>query len=219
MLVSSKIEPFYAAHLFRKQRLYAYFNGRRSEERMVDNFEAKFGTPDEVVVGFGNWKESHALKFMEPTKGKRLRETLRRRGYRVLLVDEYRTSVQCSKCQAEGARCEKFLTRKHPDTRKPESERRIRLVHGLLRCQSCSRLWNRDVNGAVNMARLTRCALEGKPRPGYLARPKSGESCNPAPKRVKSGQFIDCATTPRVDSIFTIVSRTVFLFLVSLVQP
>jgi hypothetical protein len=205
LLVSSKVETFYAEHLFRKQRLYAFFNGRRSEERMVDNFAAKFGTPDEVVVGYGDWKEHHALKFMEPTKGKGLREALRRRGYRVLLVDEYRTSVQCSKCQAEGARCEKFLPRKHPDTRKPESERPIRLVHGLLRCQSCSRLWNRDVNGAINMARLTRCALAGKPRPDYLARPRSGASCNPASKRVTSGQLFDCTTIPRVNvSIFAI---------------
>ena len=41
----------------------------------------------------------------------------------MLLVDEYRTSVQCSFCQkANGARCEKFRYRKHPDTRKGESE-------------------------------------------------------------------------------------------------
>jgi hypothetical protein len=178
LLVSSKVEPFYAKHLFRKQRLYAYFNGRRSEKRMVDNFAAKFGPPEEVVIGFGNWNEGHTRKFMEPTKCKGLREAFRRRGYDVVLVDEFRTSVQCAFCKKEDGRCETFLRRKHPKAHTADSERecRARLVHGLLRCQSCSRLWNRDVNAAINITRLTCCALAGEPRPDYLARPSAARA-------------------------------------------
>src|SRR5271167_3362736 len=43
-----------------------------------------------------------------------------------------------------------------------------RLVHGLLRCTTCSRIWNRDVNGAINILHIAKAALGGDQRPKYL---------------------------------------------------
>jgi hypothetical protein len=41
---------------------------------------------------------------MEPHKGKGFRDVLRRGGgYRVLLVDAFRTSVECSRCETPAA--------------------------------------------------------------------------------------------------------------------
>lgn len=180
LLVNSKVSQFYEARLFRKLRLNAYWNTRASEQRAMTRFRRVFGGPGEVVIGIGDWEQKRHRKFMEPVKGKGLRKTLRDAGYTVLLVDEFRTSCRCYGC--EGGRCVKFLKRRHPNVKRtivrgslePEPplpvERRERLVHGLLRCEDCNRLWNRDVNSALNMARLTRCGLEGVARPPYLSR-------------------------------------------------
>jgi hypothetical protein len=124
-----RLEPFYAGRLWRKMRLNGYLNRGRSERTMLAGFQATFGTPANVVIGMGDWEQRGHCKFKEPTKGKGLRTLLRRAGYRVLLVDEFRTSLQCSDCQTPEATCTKFLRR--PGSAWPD--------HGLLRCQLCKR--------------------------------------------------------------------------------
>jgi len=143
-------------------RLNGYWARRRTESKMVADFRATLGGPETVVVGMGDWEQRKHMKFKEPTKGKGLRDILRRAGYRVLLVDEFRTSIQCSSCQKPDATCIKFLRRC--------ADEKAWLDHGLLRCQSCKRRWKRDANGAANMERLTRAALAREPRPAYLSR-------------------------------------------------
>ena len=44
------------------------------------------------------------------------------------------------------------------------------LCHGLLKCQTCSRLWNRDVNSSINIRKITQDIIDGKGRPDYLKR-------------------------------------------------
>ena len=46
------------------------------------------------------------MKYKEPTKGKGLRNIFRKNGYKLYLVDEFRTSCRCSKC--EEGECNKF---------------------------------------------------------------------------------------------------------------
>ena len=162
LAVYGKLEPFYAERLWRKMRLNGYWARGRSERKMVADFRAAFGAPSAVVVGMGDWEQRRHCKFKEPVKGKGFRATLRRAGYRVLLVDEFRTSIQCSSCQKPDATCTKFLRR--------SDDENAWLDHGLLRCQSCKRRWKRDANGAANMARLTVAALAHQARPAYLSR-------------------------------------------------
>ncbi len=100
----------------------------------------------------------------EPTKGKGFRNLFRQNGYKVYLVDEFRTSCKCSKC--EGGECENFIKRENP---KPYKSGEI-LVHGLLRCKNCKTMWNRDVNGATNIYKIGKNAILQKPRPKYLCR-------------------------------------------------
>jgi hypothetical protein len=161
LLVYAKVVPFYEQHLWRKMRLNGYYNRQRTETHMLARMRATFGPPSSVVIGIGDWAQRKHRAFKEPHKGKGFRALLRKRGgYHVLLVDEFRTSVQCSRCQTEDATCHKFLRR----------EGEPHLVHGLLLCQQCGRRWKRDQNGAINIARVTRIALEGGPRPDYLSR-------------------------------------------------
>ena len=170
LLVNSKVTAFYEDRIYRKLGLNTFYNTRRSEQRLLQRFREQFGAPDEVVVGIGDWEQSKHRKYKEPTKGKGFRSLLRKAGYPVYLVDEFRTSCQCSHCQTEGAKCEKFRVRLDPHRNRAIEERRLRLVHGLLACKTCGRLWNRDVNSSINIARLTRQALETQGRPAYLSR-------------------------------------------------
>src|SRR5690606_5622617 len=85
-------------------------------------------------------------------------------GYRVYLVDEFRTSCRCAKC--EGGECKKFKLMPNP---KPSKDN-LRLVHGLLRCKNCANVWNRDCNGAKNIYKIAYNAINGIERPDYLCR-------------------------------------------------
>lgn len=189
LLVTAKVAAFYRDRWFRKNRLNAYFDKGTSERKMLDAFEREFGSPDKVVVGFGDWKQHHQMKHKPPTMGKGLRKLLRKK-YPVFLVDEYCTSKKCSGCESvDDGDCAPF--KKYEEL--SDEERRLtcarpprnnvtesgagtppaRNFRGLLRCQSCGKVWNRDENAARNMARLTRYAIERKARPAYLRRSKS----------------------------------------------
>ena len=76
----------------------------------------------------------------------------------------------CSSCK-EG-KCEKFKIRENP---KPYKSGNI-LVHGLISCKNCFNVWNRDVNGATNIYRITKNAINGLERPKYLCREKKDEN-------------------------------------------
>jgi hypothetical protein len=172
LLVNSKLMAFYRERTWRKLRLYGYFNRRRSETRMVQRLRETFGPPENVVIGIGDWTQREHMPFKEPHKGKGLRTTLRRGGYRPLLVDEFRTSVQCSHCQVEAAQCDDFVPRPPRDASVLEGNApRRKRNYRLLLCPQCGRRWKRDANGAINIALLTRTALEGLPRPAHLRRP------------------------------------------------
>lgn len=170
LLVNSKIETSYKARIYRKLKLNRFWNTRKSEQKMLHRLAQKLKKPEEVVIGIGDSEQKKHRKFKEPTKGKGFRNLLRNGGYKVYLVDEFRTSCQCSHCQQEDAKCEKFRVRLEPKKKLAENERRLRLVHGLLACKKCNKLWNRDVNSAINTARLTRESLAGRSRPTYLSR-------------------------------------------------
>ena len=44
------------------------------------------------------------------------------------------------------------------------------LVQGLLKCQSCNTMWNRDVNGASNIYKIAYNTIHKKERSSYLCR-------------------------------------------------
>ena len=57
-------------------------------------------------------QQKNHRKFKEPLQGKGFRTLLQKAGCSVFLVDEFRTSCQCSHCQAEEANkpCIKLVT-------------------------------------------------------------------------------------------------------------
>ena len=108
---------------------------------------------ENVVVCFGDYEQKQHMKFKEPTK-----------GYKTFLIDEFRTSCRCLKC--EGGEYVKFMKRGNP---KPFKDNLI-TVDGLLRCKTCESVWNRDVNGATNINKIARNTINGIDRPSYLCR-------------------------------------------------
>ena len=155
---------FYAKQLFRKLKLGRYINTKRNEIKMISNFKKMYGNPNEVVICIGDWEQKKQMKFKEPTLGIGMRSVFRKNKYKVYLVDEFRTSCKCSKC--DGGVCEKFLVRKNPKPKKDD----MRLVHGLLRCKSGCGLWNRDRNGSSNIYKIAYQAIHNLERPSYLCR-------------------------------------------------
>ena len=166
--LNQRLFNFYEQKQFRKMKLNSYQFRLQSEQKMITNFKEKFGSPEEVVIAFGDWDQKQQLKYKEPTKGKGFRSTLRQYGFEVYLVDEHKTSCKCSKC--EGGDCEKFMERKSP---RPW-QKGTSLVHGLLRCKTCKVLWNRDENSAANIWKIANRAIHGILRPKYLSRIFSG---------------------------------------------
>src|SRR5205807_4489765 len=97
-----------------------------------------------------------------------MRKLFRRNGYLVYLIDEFRTSCRCHKCESE---LETFMKRENP---RPWRQGNIVEVHGLLRCTSakCGTVYNRDYNACQNMILIAENAINGKIRPQYLSRKK-----------------------------------------------
>ena len=89
----------------------------------------------------------------------------RSNGFRTYLVDEFITSCKCAKCDGGN------VINLWQD--KVQNQNDFRLVHGLLKCKSCSGVWNRDCNGATNIYKICYNAIHKKNRPTYLCRSNS----------------------------------------------
>jgi hypothetical protein len=161
--VNKVLLDFYAKDLFRKLKWYAYINKQRSEAKLIKGFKQKFGGPDEVFVGFGDWEAAAHMRFKHPVKGKGYRTLFKRAGYNICLVDEFKTSSYCSNCQ-NGDQDSKMSNARDEDGNS---------IHSLLICKKCRILWNRDINGAINILKCLEMKKAGKKRPKFLRRQSS----------------------------------------------
>jgi transposase len=170
--INNKLYKFYEKYIFRKLKLNGYINRKKNEQKMINNFKKIFGKPEDVIICAGDFEQKQHMKYKEPVKGKGIRKIFRDNGYKLYLVDEFRTSCMCSICKEELGKCEKFIIQKNP---KPYKSGNI-LVHGALRCKNCEAVWNRDVNSATNIYRIAKNIINGLERPKYLSRVKKDEN-------------------------------------------
>ena len=163
--VNNELFDFYQKKIFRKLKLNIYLNTLKSEQKMINKMKENYGKVEDSIICIGDWEQKKQMKYKEPTKGKGLRELLRKGGYEVYLVNEFRTSCKCSIC--EGV-CETFRKRENPRPYR----KGIISVHGLISCKNCKVLWNRDENSSNNIYMIARSAIVGLERPKYLQREK-----------------------------------------------
>jgi transposase len=167
--LNRRLAPFYNEYIFRKLKLGGYIRRQITEARLLKRFEKLFGSGEETIIAIGDFEQRQHRKFKEPIKGKGFRTLFRKAGYNVYLVDEFRTSCRCSACHGE---CKTFRECENP---RPFRSGSI-LRHGLVKCRTCSRLWNRDTNAASNIWKVAMSAIRGEERPEYLRRARGSIS-------------------------------------------
>ena len=106
------------------------------------------------------------MKYKEATKEKGIRTLFKKAGFQAYLVDEFRTSCRCSNCESDDGICKTFRECENP---RPWRNGRI-LRHGLVKCKTCSGLWNRDTNASRNILKITLDEINRLGRPDYLKR-------------------------------------------------
>jgi hypothetical protein len=135
---------------------------------MIKNFEKKFGKPNECTVIVGDYDKGEGnIKGKEPIINRRIRRIFRNIGYDVYLINEFRTSKLCHKCEEI---CSPFLMResKNPKHKDKETEKqKMKEVWGLTLCSNkkCELIHNRDKNAGLNMYKITEAIYKKFGRP------------------------------------------------------
>ena len=183
--VNRLLYEHYNKPIFRKFKWNRYMNTQRSESKMVNNFEVNFGPPEETVVIIGDYdcKGAH-MKGKEPILNKRIKTKLSNRGYKICLINEFRTSKTCNKCHHD---VENF---KVSPSKKPKNIKlgKETVVWGLVRCTNVNctpstipkgpiteqdthtSMYNRDMNACMNMLKILKSLLAGTGRPAIFCR-------------------------------------------------
>ncbi|KAJ2369550.1 hypothetical protein H4S01_000936 [Coemansia sp. RSA 2610] len=124
----------------------AHMNRQDADVVLARQLIDKFGR--DAVLIIGDWNAPH-MKHQEPIRGKGMRQTLKRMGFEVYLIDEFRTSKLCPDCHGQLQYVKKVTNPrprkrptgkgKQPDTGSAGSENDERPLvprHGLLGCTS-----------------------------------------------------------------------------------
>ena len=141
--VCSKVQEFYTHYVFRKLRLQVYQNTRKAEAKMINKFKAKFGGPDEVFIGIGDFEQRQHMKYRPPSIGVGIRKIFRKHGYMLFLIDEHRTSMMCCECKSGENKNFMYHKNRKKNPKQIDIElgykkpyRKYVLSHGLIRCQN-----------------------------------------------------------------------------------
>lgn len=142
-IVNGLLKKFYYLKLWRKFKWRKWIATRKSEDLFLNRIESTFGKKEDLLICYGNWSRRKQMKYMMPTKGIGLRRIISKR-FNVVLVDEYKTSALCSRCNSK-------LTN-------------YKNIHRVLVCTKCEGIssesrknifMHRDINACMNMLRLS----------------------------------------------------------------
>ncbi|KAI8083294.1 uncharacterized protein B0P05DRAFT_610463 [Gilbertella persicaria] len=111
---------------FRKIKFNSKLYYDQNDANLVQRLKLKFGKNSILVIG--NWSAPNT-KFQEPTRSKGLIKMLKKAGFTVLLIDEFKTSSYCPTCESE---LETFKTVVNPRPYKRADAPTVE-CHGLLR--------------------------------------------------------------------------------------
>lgn len=80
--------------------MWSYNRKRKSESKLVKRIKDKFdpdGNGTNIVLAYGNWKETRQMKGCQPSPTTGIKRTLMQH-FKVVTVPEYNTTITCSKC-------------------------------------------------------------------------------------------------------------------------
>jgi len=186
--VNKILYEHYQQDFFRKFKLNKYINMQKSEAKMIENFKDKFGTLDKVIIVFGDHdKGSHNMRGLEPSICKKFRRIFKNAGYKVFLINEFRTSKLCNCCHRE---LDKFLTIASNKPKDKKKNKKI-LVNVLLKhivsnpegelnqIPLCTIIHNRDKNAVQNMLYIVDHIKKTGSRPEKYTRKESETNSSP----------------------------------------
>ncbi|KAI9332762.1 hypothetical protein BD770DRAFT_422951 [Pilaira anomala] len=133
---------------FRKMKLSAHINKIQSTKRLSKNIRKKFGK--DCILILGNWSASRT-RLHGPIKGNGLRNSLRKEGFKVYLLDEFKTSSICSSCENKLATFKECINpRPYRRSANPKKQALTEKDQENIKY----RLWNRDLAAVLNFRKI-----------------------------------------------------------------
>ncbi|KAG1290811.1 hypothetical protein G6F66_008331 [Rhizopus arrhizus] len=157
---------------FRKLKFSSKLFFDQNDQKLVRSLKAKFG--QDAVLVFGDWSAPN-VKYQEQTRSKGLIRMLKKNGFVVYLINEYKTSSHCPTYENE---LEKFKIVPNPRPYQRKKKPDV-LCNGLLRCKSLPclkqqatgikrRLWNRDQAAVLNFLKILNSLRKTGKRPSLF---------------------------------------------------
>jgi len=162
--VNDIVKEFYQRELFRKLKWRQFVYTKKSEDKFINHIKKTFGSPEKVCIAYGDWSRSTQMKHFAPTKGIGMRRLLAK-TFKVILINEFRTSKTCCNCHKEL--CNMVINQ---DDKKKK-------VFRCLVCKECgsseskkTAFVTRDLNSALNIRNLAISWIHEKNRPSVFCR-------------------------------------------------
>jgi hypothetical protein len=90
---------------FRKMKSSSYINRRQADKRLARNLRK---LDENAILVFGDWSAPN-IKFYEPIQGVGTKRMLKKEGFKVLLINEFKTSSICRTCNSHLKKFKKVV--------------------------------------------------------------------------------------------------------------
>ncbi|KAI7903813.1 uncharacterized protein BX663DRAFT_530526 [Cokeromyces recurvatus] len=145
---------------FRKLKCSSKIFCDQNDQMLVKRLKKKFG--HDAILVIGNWSASNS-KYHEPTRNKDLIRMLKKNGFQVFNIDEYKTSSCCPTCESS---LETFKTVANPRLHKRAAKMPTEIPR---------KLWNRDVAAVLNFRKVLMSLRETGKCPDVFSRKEASK--------------------------------------------
>jgi hypothetical protein len=161
-MVHERIVAFTATRKMRKLRWHREIMRQRALEMACKKLVKAAGTSN-IIVAYGDGLSGASFYGRAPSPKKSLRKCMERHVRTIVEVDERYTSMLCCKCHTpmQGLKLEG-----QAGERKAARSYAVRVCFNTAHAaHRRPQIWNRDVNGCLNIGYLGACLVNGEPRP------------------------------------------------------
>jgi len=189
--VNDIVIPLYQDIQYRKYKLYAYINKKRSEDNMLNMIEKKYSKDHTIIIG--DWSIGKQMRNFISTPNLSLKRKLKER-FKVYNIDEFRTS--CLSYETKELCKNLYL---------PDKKKEIRKIHSILTYQMENNrkgCINRDKNGCKNIQYVFNYYKKTGKRPIKYSREYKLERIDQPPSPEKD-EVVKCSLMPMKKGAFT----------------